>query len=369
MRSGGALGTATLSRAVHLTLHLERTMDNGTPSSRLVEARSVHPGSGHAERHSSAIGRRAAIASGLLALLSSAAAWCATEPSRSVVVLWSGDDQWVRIEPQDDSAASPNDHPAELSTEEVSNALAALRLRVVDEDTGTESQRAVFTREEIANLAPQVAGGLGRAGPKQDVTFSTIGSHGVSTGGLIKDPGVNAGRVFCQDGKLNVIFGELQSNYRKKNVYGQRTEDFTPRRQGTRGKASKQKWTVATGPGIQLHSMSDGAVRNDWVVIDPAVAGAQTVATSQPTAAAPQQAASAPTPAKPVPPPPTSGAAPEPAADAAQAPAASTTPESRTGKSTADLEQRLQTLRDLRDKGLISEEAYNSKVKELLSEL
>jgi hypothetical protein len=33
------------------------------------------------------------------------------------------------------------------------------------------------------------------------------------------------------------------------------------------------------------------------------------------------------------------------------------------------LEQRLQTLKDLRDKGLISEEAYNAKLKELLSEL
>jgi hypothetical protein len=38
-------------------------------------------------------------------------------------------------------------------------------------------------------------------------------------------------------------------------------------------------------------------------------------------------------------------------------------------KSGADLEQRLKTLKDLRDKNLISEEAYRAKMQELLSEL
>ena len=38
-------------------------------------------------------------------------------------------------------------------------------------------------------------------------------------------------------------------------------------------------------------------------------------------------------------------------------------------KSGADLEQRLKTLKELRDKNLISEEAYRAKMQELLSEL
>lgn len=340
-------------------------MDIGAPSSRLVERWTLSACIGRAEHRSLSMRRSAAIASGLLALMACATAWSATT-SRDLTVLWSGDDQWVRIEPQDDSAVSPNDHPTQLSTEQVSNALAALRIRVVDQDSGTETQRAVFTGEEIANLAPHVARGLTKAGPKQDVTFSTIGSHALAAGGLIKDPGVNAGRVFYQDGKLNVIFGELQSNYRKKNVYGQRTEDFTPRRLGTRGKASKQKWNLVTRPGIELHA-TNGEVRNDWAVIDPAVASSQTVATPEPTAAAPRQAATAPAPAESAPR--ASGATPEPAPDAAKAPAAASTPGAAARQSTAELEQRLQALKDLKDKGLISEEAYNSKVKELLSEL
>ena len=262
------------------------------------------------------------IASGALALV--AAITCAADAPRDVVVLWSANDQWVKIEPQDDAAASPNDHPAQLASEAISNALAALRVRIVDEDAAAEAQRSVFTAEELRNLAPQIASGLAKAGPRQDVTFSTIGSHPRAAGGLVKDPGVNAGRVFYDDGKINVIFGEVQSGYRKRNVYGQRTEDFTPRREGSRTKAAEHEWLLAVRPGIELHSTA-GGVRNDWVEIDAAAVASGAAAVSQ-------------------------------------APAAPT-------QSGADLEQRLKTLKELRDKNLISEEAYRAKMQELLSEL
>ena len=341
-------------------------MDDPTLFPRLIES-VAHA---RTERRS-AVGRVVCIATGVLALMASATTWSANEKSKSVV-LWEGQDQWVRIEPQDSSAA-PNDHPVQLSAEEVSNALSALRIRATDKDSGTETQRAAFTRPEIANLAPQVVAGLGKANAKQDVTFSTIGSHAASAGALVKDPAVNAGRVFYQGGKLNVIFGELQTNYRKKNIYGQRSEDFTPRRQGSRDKASKQTWAIVTSPGIDLHAANGGAVRDDWVMIDPVVAGSPAVATPEPSAAAPRQAAAAPetTPAQSAAPGTASASASAPpAAGGAQAPAAgAAAAATQTGKSAADLEQRLQALKDLKDKGLISEEAYNSKVKELLSEL
>jgi hypothetical protein len=273
--------------------------------------------------------RQLVIASGALALV--AAVTCAADTPRDVIVLWSANDQWVKIEPQDDAAAAPNDHPAQLASEAVSNALAALRVRIVDEDTATEAQRSVFTAEELRNLAPRIASGLAKAAPRQDVTFSTIGSHPRAAGGLVKDPGVNAGRVFYDSGKINVIFGELQSGYRKRSVYGQRTEDFTPRQQGSRAQAAEHEWALAARPGVELHSNA-GSVRNDWVEIDGAAvaSGAAAVASD--------------------------------AAAVSQAPAAAT-------KSGVDLEQRLKTLKELRDKNLISEEAYRAKMQELLSEL
>jgi len=281
-------------------------------------------------------GRQLLIASGVLALV--AAVTCAADTPRDVIVLWSANDQWVKIEPQDD-AASPNDHPVQLASEAISNALAALRIRIVDEDAATEAQRLVFTAEELRNLAPRIASGLAKAGPRQDVTFSTIGSHPRSAGGLVKDPGVNAGRVFYDDGKLNVVFGELQSGYRKRSVYGQRTEDFTPRRQGSRTKATEHEWVLAARPGVELHATA-GSVRSDWVEIDAAAVASGAAAVAQAPAAA-------------TPPTATAGSGEGPAAT----------------KSDADLEQRLKTLKELRDKNLISEEAYRAKMQELLSEL
>lgn len=283
-------------------------------------------------------GRQLVIASGALALV--AALTCAADTPRDVSVLWSANDQWVKIEPQDDAAAPPNEHPAQLASEAINNALAALRIRIVDEDTAAEAQRSVFTAEELRNLVPRIASGLAKAGPRQDVTFSTIGSHPRAAGGLVKDPGVNAGRVFYDDGKINVIFGELQSGYRKRMVYGQRTEDFTPRRQGSRTQAAENEWALAARPGVELHSNA-GGVRNDWVEIDSAAvaSGAATVSQAPPAATSPAATA----------------------AVSGEGPA--------TTKSGVDLEQRLKTLKELRDKNLISEEAYRAKMQELLSEL
>jgi hypothetical protein len=356
-------------------------MDNVTTTVRPIERRR-RDFFGALAKPLARLGRcKRALVGGAITLVCTAVAWSATEAPRGSVVLWSGDDQWVKIEPQDDSAAVPNDHPAQLGAKAISTALGALRVNLVDPDTGTQSDRPVFTPNELGNLTLHVASGLEKAGPRQDVTFSTIDGRALAAGGLIRKPGVNAGRVFYNDGRLNVIFGELQSSYRKKNVYGQRTEDYTPRRQGSRSEATEQKWHLAAGPGLQFHSTNDGNIRNDWVVIDTAVARSEVQPAPQPgdvparqTTSAPVAAApvvAAPVPAAPVPAAP-APAAPGPASpvrETSTAPAAVAESAPRTGTSNADLEQRLRQLKELKDKGLITEEAYRARMQELLSEL
>jgi len=320
--------------------------------------------------HSSHSWRASALVGVLVATGAATVVGAAVDAPRRTVSLWTGDDQWIKIEPQDDAAAPPNDQPATLDQTTVANALGTLRVSIADPDTGTSVQKAVFTREEIANLAPYVTSGLAKAGPRQDVTFSTIGSRSRGAGSTIKDPSVNAGRVFYQGGKLNVIFGELQSNYRKKLIYGQRDQDFTPRRVGTREKVSDQKVAFAVTPGA-------GTVRSDWLAIDLAVAGSQPVTATAATQSAPAASAApaasgtppasqpaaaqsaSPAAAHPAPPPAPPVVAPVPSS--AGAPAAT--------DKTTDLEHRLRALKDMKDKGLITEEAYQAKMKELLSEL
>ena len=322
-----------------------------------------------------------ALAASLCAISWISQALSATDAPRSSTSLWNGDDQWVRLEPQDDASAPPNDQPAKLDQAVVANALGSLRTTITDPDTGTSIQRALFTGEEIANLAPHVTSGLAKAGSRQDITFSTVGSRSRGAGSMSKEVSVNAGRIFYQGGKLNLIFGELQSKYKKKNIYGQRSEDFTPRRDGARDKESEQKVALAVTPGV-------ATVRGDWLAIDLAVAGAQPPAATAATQAAPAAsgappsapaAQSAPPPppvtqAAPASPPPAARSAPPPpvvapapAASSAAAPAPSAAP-AATEKS-ADIERRLRALKDMKDKGLITEEAYQAKMKELLSEL
>ena len=197
------------------------------------------------------------------------------------MTLWTGDDEWVRIEPQDDGATAPNDQPLSLDSTAVARALSALRIRIVDPDTGTEIQHTAFTADEVGRITPYVVSGLAKAGPRQDVTFSTIGSHSRGAGSSIKDPTVNAGRIFYQGGKLNVIFGELQSNYRKKNVYGQRDRISPLAARVHARRPASRKLALTAVPGVTFQSAA-GDVRNDWLTIDLAVAGAQAVATSPP---------------------------------------------------------------------------------------
>ena len=214
--------------------------------------------------------------------------------------------------------------------------------------------------------------GLAKAGPRQDVTFSTIGSHSRGVGSSIKDPTVNAGRIFYQGGKLNVIFGELQSNYRKKNIYGQR-EDFTPRRQGTREKASKAETGACIGTRSRSFSRRQVAyatIGRRSILPLPAHRPSQHPRPQRRRAARGTIGFTGPQPA---PPPAATGAAATvapAAAGAAPAPAPVAAPTAPAADSkTADLERRLRALKEMKDKGLITEEAYNAKMKELLSEL
>ena len=146
-------------------------MENGTKAAWLIERRRRHLIRVHAE-HPARLGRcRLALVSGAVALVCAAVAWAATGAPRGSDVLWSGDDEWVKIEPQDDPAAEPNDHPAQLGMEAISNALGALQVRLVDSSTGTESLRPVFSPDELGKLTPPVAVGTckGRASTGRDV--------------------------------------------------------------------------------------------------------------------------------------------------------------------------------------------------------
>lgn len=246
-------------------------------------------------------------------------------------VIWERGDQTVQLVARDEGAGGRNEHPVSMSPDEIQALLRLLRLRYDDED-GEVAPAAVFTQTELETLAGPLAEGLARATPAEDVIFHVIGARRLSPGALMRRNRVNAGRVFYRDGKLNIIFGQVQTPLRKKNLYGQRDQFFYPQNFGSRAEETEHNVTLIPDSPAAMYKDGDG-IRRDWVTIEP---GALVVVDL-------------------------------PADESASAPAgaAAADPDPSVGS----VEQRLKELKRLRDQGLISEEAYQAKMKEILEDL
>lgn len=277
--------------------------------------------------------------------------------------LWSKDDQFVRLEAAP-STAAPNQHPTEMSAAHIAELLGSLRAHYRKQP---EDALTVFSSDEVQILSQALAEGLRRASPQQDVVFNTRGSHSMSAGGFLRKQRTNAGRAFVSNGTLNVIFGEMLMDYRKKNVYGQRNANFAEPRESSRDTESLQGWELLTGGGVDM-AVTQAGTRSDWVVINAAYRPAPVAHTEAPMAVltapeplVPPSPEAVPQP--PVAPSPTPAA---PVARRAESPPATAAPAT---SAPGSIEDRLRRLRNLRDEGLVSQEAYETKVGAILEEL
>lgn len=290
---------------------------------------------------------RIAVAVGALALL--AGLGFPPAQARADALIWEGNDQSVLLTPQDDESAPPNDHPVSLETRAVEKMLSDLRFRYADQEPDAPPA-AVFNGEQVEILGEAIVAGLERATPSQDIAFSIIGAHRLSPGAFARRNRLTAGRVFFRDGKLNLILGEIQSPYRKKNIYGRIEQDFHPRQYGSRAAPQAQESLLVAGAAAALHDAPGGAARHDWVVFDPDVTDTDAGQTGLPPQAVPGR--------------PHGGTLPAADGSATREGSSQQAPDA-----SQDIEARLETLKRLRDKELISEEAYRQKVDEILEDL
>ncbi len=192
-----------------------------------------------------------------------------------------------------------------------------------------------------------------------------VSARRLSPGAFAKRNRVSAGRVFYRGGNLNIIFGQVQSPYRKKNVYGQLAEDYYPRNYGSRTAAAKHDAVLLPNATASLYQ-SGGDVRDDWIVIALNAAVVGDLPDDKPDPA--------PTPTR------ATSAAPAVLAETPEVPSppAIKSNEIATGQlegtsaqaaPTADRGERLQALKRLRERELISEDAYQAKMKEILQDL
>lgn len=328
--------------------------------------------------------------------------------------VWHMRDMFVRLEAQDKAkgaTVAPNQHPVNITQEQLYNALSQITIWV-NEKLGYQP---LFTEFELGVLGKNVSAGLAEARPDQDVTFAVVGWHKGAGVFSMSQQELTTGRIFYQNGQINLIVGtahrpvEEGENYatRSAQTGDRRLDPFVP---GMRGFTQQHNWRLAAAPGSGVYS-APGGQRTDWLVFSaqslaatpPAAPGRpadnaaeqaryeqlqkqvdqlqqqlQGMRQNQPAGAAPAQPAqpayqypAAPGyPAQPAYPGYQYPANPQPGSYGSAAPAPQAAPGTPPGQSPSggtSMEQRLMVLDDLKSKGLISDDEYQQRRNEILS--
>ena len=216
-----------------------------------------------------------------------------------------------------------NDHPVEISPDRLTAYLASIELQSPD----SKKPEQLFTLQSLEVLVPEMLQGFKKAAPGEDVTFATIGLHR-SLLGFAKSPRVTTGRAFYKGGRLNVIIGYAQRDFNERE--DRRLSPFIP---GNRQKPLEGEWSLLPQPGQNGFAL----VRKDWVTFSDE----WRVSVPQKPAAEQNVPLVQTAPARPV----------------------------KQNNDTRKPAERLTTLNELKEKGLISEEEYRSKRLEILNSL
>jgi hypothetical protein len=290
----------------------------------------------------------------LAALLALIVIGCAHHQKASVQdkqdgkTLWEHRYQYVRLVPQDHCQGAQviaNSHPQDLDGR-LRPALASLRIDLPD----LEKTAPVFTRSELEQATGPLLQAFRMAAPDEDVAIAIEGAH---PGNYGFHRSIITARLFIQNGdELHVIFGKLHDAvddydspwHAEPTDY--RIKPFEP---GSRcQKAGKEFPAIIASPGVQFQQQ-EGTARKNWLAI---------------SLSAPPQPTQAPMPMA-MPPatqPPTVTAPPAVHGTEAVMPKA-------TEPLQKSLEEKLQILKNLKDKGLISDQEYQEKKKEILDSL
>ncbi len=182
-------------------------------------------------------------------------------------IIWQQHDQFVRIEGQDrDSILVPaNDHPAILSANLVRKTLGSLEVLF----EGEEKPVPVFSQDELEILGEAVSSGLAQAGPHEDITCAIAGIHRRHTA-----LDISTYRFFIENERLNLIIGTLHRKYtenidRSRYALVPGGRKYTPpdQLQTTTG------WTIVPQAGMKFKTngaiTSDVYMRQDWLILNP----------------------------------------------------------------------------------------------------
>ena len=282
--------------------------------------------------------------------------------------LWkSGANLYIRLTDQDQSkkdATPPNQHPVQLAPGLITNALEGLEARSGGGFFKKKKLNKLFSLQQARLLGQYVSAGLSKARPDQDIVFVLARSEKKYL--VLQNTGYTGGRVFYLDGKLHLIIGDYDNEGDRFKETVERSHGVTNTKQyfkhGRRAKSVGFKGSILGMAGVEPHV--DGKKRRrDWIEID--LEQAASVHLAQKAEQAPDETV-------------TSAAMQAEAAKMARerremrlemAKMRKEMKSSNGGSSDQTIEQRLMTLKDLRDKELISAEEYQHKRDQILGEI
>lgn len=194
--------------------------------------------------------------------------------------VWRLQEQHVALSPQsEDMAGLPkNQHPVILDVAEVRDALKSLELWVEGGFFRNEEAVPVFSADEVSTIFRYIAEALAQAKPDEDVVFNVKG-YGAVAFDIAREKYWTSGRVFYANDKLNLIIGSYQvrkdrGKRQAEGAYGV-LDDYSDLNfdHGGRDDKAKMPGRIVTTAGVQL-SAERGADRPDWVQIDVTTASA-----------------------------------------------------------------------------------------------
>lgn len=281
-------------------------------------------------------------------------------------MIWSEGSDYVAIETVDQNVT--NAHPAQLDQNQIYQLLKSIRTQEAKSrlfdlkifDSEDDYSTGLFTKPELLVLSRHVSRALMSATAKQDVIFSVTGTHSKSLG---KASLTSTGRVFVADGKLNLIIGEyrvdLAQKYRKRGGYSDVSEKIDQLKlnqfrleTGERNESRKPDFQFLLEPYQDLHA-TNGSPRNDWLEVkidealnfannevkDESVSETQVKSLTERVETLERQSD----------------------------PAAQSTDSSLQERNS--VEQRLERLKSLYEKGLIDESSYKQKMQSILNDI
>ncbi len=193
-------------------------------------------------------------------------------------VLWkSGANLYIKLDKQDkykDGSYIPNQHPVSLNPQEIRDSLNSILVWNKSFFTGAlkddDEAESVFSLEQARLLGSYIAAGLAKARPDQDIHFAV--TRRKKSFLIMKDTTYTSGRAFYLDGKLHVILGEydkLGDKFKERAYQGSGSTSeiryyFKP---GKRAKKSGFKKAIILSDGLDTYK-DNGKTRKDWFVID-----------------------------------------------------------------------------------------------------